>query len=180
VVADVACFEIPLATQRCKLQMLRLDSPGFKLPATLMSDLGLARYAGYSGLAPCAALKTRLLAEQADHMARGVHLIVVQSADGTLVVGDSHDYAATPDPFSLEAVDALILEEFREALGIDPPPSLERWTGTYASASDRPVLIDAPEPQVRIAVVTCGAGASCGFAIGEEVVASLLQDGATT
>jgi D-hydroxyproline dehydrogenase subunit beta len=113
-------------------------------------------------------------------VARGVHLIVVQSADGTLVVGDSHDYAATPDPFSHEAVDALILEEFRSALGIDPPPTIERWTGTYASAADRPVLIDAPEPHVRIAVVTCGAGASCGFAFGEEVVASLLQDGATT
>jgi FAD dependent oxidoreductase TIGR03364 len=168
------------AVTRCKLQMLRLGCPGYKLPAALMSDLGLARYAGYSGLAPCASLKTRLLAEQADHVARGVHLIVVQSADGTLVVGDSHDYAATPDPFSQEAVDALILEEFRSALGIDPPPTIERWTGTYASAADRPVLIDAPEPHVRIAVVTCGAGASCGFAIGEEVVASLLQDGATT
>jgi FAD dependent oxidoreductase TIGR03364 len=168
------------AVTRCKLQMLRLSCPGFKLPAALMSDLGLARYAGYSGLAPSAALKTRLLAEQADHVACGVHLIVVQSADGTLVVGDSHEYAATPDPFSHEAVDALILEEFRSALGIDPPPAIERWTGTYASAADRAVLIDAPESGVRIAVVTSGAGASCGFAIGEEVVASLLQDGAIT
>jgi glycine/D-amino acid oxidase-like deaminating enzyme len=160
--------------------MLRLRSPGYRLPAALMSDLGLTRYGGYAALAPCGALKARLLAEQAEHMARGVHLIVVQSADGTLVVGDSHDYSATPDPFSLETVDELILEEFRQALGVDPPPAIERWTGTYASHADRPVLIDAPEPGVRIAVVTCGAGASSGFAIGEEVVASLLQDGATT
>jgi D-hydroxyproline dehydrogenase subunit beta len=168
------------ALTRSKLQMLRLASPGYTLPAALMSDLGLVRYEGYAALAPGAALKTRLRVEQPDHLARGVHLIVVQSADGTLVVGDSHDYAVTPDPFSHEAVDALILEEFRSALGIDPPPTIERWTGTYASAADRPILIDAPEPHVRIAVVTCGAGASCGFAIGEEVVASLLQDGATT
>jgi FAD dependent oxidoreductase TIGR03364 len=167
------------ALTRCKLQMLRLASPGCRLPAALMSDLGLTHYAGYADLAPCAALKTRLQAEQADHVARGVHLIVVQSADGSLVVGDSHDYAPTPDPFSHDAVDALILEEFRAALGIDPPPTIERWTGTYASAADRPVLIDTPEPGVRIAVVTCGAGASSGFAIGEEVVASLLHDGAT-
>ena len=51
------------AVTRCKLQMLRLGSPGWKLPAALMSDLGLVRYAGYAGLAPCAALKTRLQAE---------------------------------------------------------------------------------------------------------------------
>ena len=89
-------------------------------------------------------------------------------------MGDSHHYAATPDPFSLDEVDELILGEFRMALGFDPPPPIERWIGTYASADDRPVLIDAPEPAVRIAIVTCGSGASTAFAIGEELVSSLL------
>jgi FAD dependent oxidoreductase TIGR03364 len=160
---------------RCKLQMLRLADPGFKLPAAFMSDLGLARYLGFSALPAAAALKTRLTAEQPLHVKAGVHLIVVQSADGSLIVGDSHEYAATPDPFSHERVDALILQEFREALGIEPPPVLHRWTGTYASATDRQFLIDAPQAGVRIATVTSGAGASTGFAIGEEIIASLLE-----
>ena len=121
-----------------------------------------------------------MLDEQPEHLANGVHLIAVQSSDGSLVVGDSHHYAATPDPFAPESVDALILDEFRAVLTAGEIRVTERWTGTYASAADRPVLIDAPEPGVRIAVVTCGAGASSGFAIGEEVVASLLHDGATT
>jgi len=163
---------------RCKLQMLRLASPGFTLPAALMSDLGLGRYAGYASLEAAAPLKARLAREQPEHLKHGVHLIVVQSADGSLVVGDSHHYAATPDPFASEAVDSLILEEFRAALGIAPPRILERWIGTYASATDRQVFLDAPHPQVRIATVTSGAGASTGFAIGEEVVASLLDGGA--
>jgi FAD dependent oxidoreductase TIGR03364 len=161
---------------RCKLQMLRLADPGFRLPAALMSDLGLGRYAGYAELPGAAALKARLALEQAEHLRHGVHLIVVQSADGSLVVGDSHHYAATPDPFCHDSVDALILEEFRLALGIEPPPIIERWSGTYASAADRPVLIDAPEPTVRLAIVTCGAGASTGFAIGEELISSLYDD----
>jgi FAD dependent oxidoreductase TIGR03364 len=162
---------------RCKLQMLKLASPGFTLPAALMSDLGLGRYAGYATLEAAAPLKALLSREQPAHLKHGIHLIVVQGADGSLVVGDSHHYASTPDPFGSEAVDALILEEFRAALGIMPPPILERWIGTYASAADRPALIDIPHPCVRIATVTSGAGASTGFAIGEEVVASLLDDG---
>jgi FAD dependent oxidoreductase TIGR03364 len=162
------------ALTRCKLQMLRLGNPGFRLPGALMSDLGLGRYAGYAALPAAAALKARLAVEQPEHVRHGVHLIVVQSADGTLVVGDSHHYAASPDPFAHEAVDALILDEFRAALGVPPPPTLERWIGTYASAADRPVLIDAPEPKVRVAIVTSGAGASTGFAIGEELIASLF------
>jgi FAD dependent oxidoreductase TIGR03364 len=160
---------------RCKLQMLRLADPGFRLPAAFMSDLGLARYLGFAELPAADALKTRLGIEQPRHLEHGVHLIVVQSADGSLVVGDSHEYAVTPDPFSHEHVDALILEEFRAALGIEPPQTLGRWTGTYASAPDRQVLIGAPEPAVRIAIVTCGAGASTAFAIGEEVIASLVN-----
>jgi D-hydroxyproline dehydrogenase subunit beta len=160
---------------RCKLQMLRLADPGFRLPAALMSDLGLGRYQGYAGLPEAAPLKARLAAEQPAHLAHGVHLIVVQSADGSLVAGDSHHYAPTPDPFSHEEVDALILDELRAAFGITPPPVLERWTGTYASAPDRPVVVETPEPGVRVATVTTGAGASTGFALGEEVVASLFE-----
>lgn len=164
---------------RCKLQMLRLADPGFKLPAAIMSDLGLGRYRGYSDLDAAAPLKARLAAEQPEHLKHGVHLIVVQSADGSLVVGDSHHYATTPDPFSHDDVDALILQEYFATLGIAPPPVIERWTGTYTSAADRSVLIDAPEPSVRVAIVTCGAGASTGFAIGEELVGSLFGTGET-
>lgn len=160
---------------RCKLQMLRLADPGIKVPGALMSDLGLARYAGYANLEAAKPLKQRLAAEQPEHLKHGIHLIVVQSADGSLVVGDSHHYAATPDPFALQTVDELIVEEFRAALGIEAPPVIERWCGTYASASDRAVLIDAPEPAVRVGIVTCGAGASTGFAIGEELIGSLFD-----
>jgi D-hydroxyproline dehydrogenase subunit beta len=162
---------------RCKLQMLRLADPGFKLPGALMSDLGLGRYLGYADLEAAAPLKARLAVEQSQHLKHGIHLIVVQSADGSLVVGDSHHYASTPDPFSYEEVDALILDEFRLSLGIEPPPAIERWIGTYASAADRPVLIDAPETSIRLAIVTCGAGASTGFAIGEELITSLFDSG---
>ena len=165
------------ALTRCKLQMLRLADPGFRLPAAIMSDLGLGRYRGFSDLQAAAPLKARLSVEQPDHIKHGVHLIVVQNADGSLVVGDSHHYAPTPDPFSHEAVDALILDEFRSALGMEPPPTIERWIGTYAAADDRPVLIDAPESAVRVAIVTSGSGASTGFAIGEELTTSLFDIG---
>jgi FAD dependent oxidoreductase TIGR03364 len=164
---------------RCKLQMLRLASPGFRLPGAVMSDLGLVRYAGYSALPEAARLRTRLEAEQGEHLEHGIHLIVVQSADGSLVVGDSHHYAATPDPFAHERVDRLILEEFAAATGRAAPPVLERWTGTYSSAADRTMFIDAPAPDIRIAMVTSGSGASTGFAMGEEVIADLFGGSAS-
>ncbi|MEZ5666192.1 MAG: TIGR03364 family FAD-dependent oxidoreductase [Alphaproteobacteria bacterium] len=161
---------------RCKLQMLRVaPAAPVRLGAAVMSDLGLARYRGYADLAQAAPLKARLDAEQADHRAAGVHLIVVQSADGTLVVGDSHVYAPTPDPFAAAAVDDLILDEMDRVLDLGARSVAARWIGTYASADDRWRLTDRPDDATRIVIVTCGAGASTAFAIGEETVAGLYD-----
>lgn len=159
---------------RCKLQMLRLADPGWRLPSPVMSDLGLVRYLGYADLPEAAALRARLEAEQAAHLEHGVHLIVAQSADGSLVVGDSHHYAPTPDPFGREDVDALILDEFAQVFGQAPPPVLERWTGTYASAAGHS-LVETPMPNVRLVVVTGGTGASTAFGLAETVVADLFD-----
>lgn len=163
--------------RRCRLSMLRLASPGFRWPAGVMSDLGLVRYRGYADLPQAAALKQRLEAEQPAHLAHGVHLIAVQNADGSLVVGDSHHYDDLPSPFAPAQAEALILDEFQRATGLAPPPVTARWTGVYAVCEDRPFFVDAPAETVRLVMVTSGAGASTALAIGEHVVAELCGTG---
>jgi D-hydroxyproline dehydrogenase subunit beta len=159
---------------RCKLHMMRVQPTAFdsRLPP-LMSDLGMVRYLGYAERPAAAALRVRLEQEQAAHLDNGVHLIVVRSADGSLVVGDSHHYAPTPDPFAPESVDRLILDEYSQVLAGPPPAILERWIGTYASASNRLMLVDRPSDALRIVLITSGTGASTSFAIGEEVIGEL-------
>ena len=160
--------------RRCRLSMLRLASPGFRLPAPLMSDLSLVRYAGYAALPQAAALRRRLDAEQAPHLANGVHLIAVQSADGSLVVGDSHHYGDLPPPFAPAAAEACILDEYQRATGLTPPPVMERWVGTYAVSDGRNFFVDAPSDNVRLVMVTSGAGASTAFGIAEQTIADLF------
>jgi FAD dependent oxidoreductase TIGR03364 len=159
---------------KCLLHMLRVDAGGARLGAAVMSDLGLVRYLGYAELPEATALKARLMAEQPAALANGVHLIAVQSADGSLVVGDSHHYDPTPPPFAPAAVDHLILDEFAAVLDIPDAKVLEHWTGIYASATNRLMLIDQPEDRVRIVIITSGTGASTSFAIGEEVITDLF------
>jgi D-hydroxyproline dehydrogenase subunit beta len=159
---------------RSKLQMMRLKPLApLDLPCAVMTDLSLVRYLGYAELPEAAPLLARLRGEQPAHLQGGVHLIAVQSADGTLVVGDTHAYGDTMDPFSDTALDALVLEEFRAVFPNLAFEVTERWLGTYAAAHDRLVLIDTPMDQVRLVVVTSGTGASTSFAIGEEVIQEL-------
>jgi D-hydroxyproline dehydrogenase subunit beta len=163
------------AITRCKLQMLRLAAPGWRLPAPVMSDLSLVRYLGYAALPEAAALKARLATEAAEALGWGIHLIVVQSADGSLVVGDSHEYGPTPDPFGRADIDAAMLRQYEAVLGAAPAVT-ERWTGTYASAAGHSI-VRAPMAGVHLVVVTSGTGASTGFALAEDVVNGVFRKG---
>lgn len=156
---------------RCKLQMLRVTpQQPVSFGTAIMSDLGLGRYLGYAELPEAEALKRRLDRYLKAERENGVHLIVTQSADGSLVVGDSHHYAETPDPFSHEDVDRLILDEMDKVLDLPGRTISERWIGTYASAPDRWRFTDRPSDALRIVVVTAGCGASTAFGIGEETI----------
>ncbi|QCK87060.1 TIGR03364 family FAD-dependent oxidoreductase [Phreatobacter aquaticus] len=159
---------------KCKLHMMRVaPARPLTLGAAVMSDFGLVRYAGYADLDAATPLKARLKAERSDMLDNGIHLIAVQSADGSLVVGDSHHYGPTPDPFAPTSVDDLIMGELDAVLDLPGRRIAERWTGIYPSGPGV-MFTDAPEPNVRLVMVTSGTGASTSFAIAEETVADLF------
>lgn len=154
------------------MMRLRPHAP-LPLNCAVMTDLSLTRYLGYAELPEAEALRHVLAREQPAHLAGGVHLIVVRSADGSLVVGDTHVYGDTMDPFSDTALDQRVLEEFEAVFPGVGYDVTERWIGTYASASDL-VLIDRPEDDICLVMVTSGTGASTSFAIAEEVIGEIF------
>ena len=178
--ASIATFAPDLARRvnlrQCQLQMMRLASPGFALPGVIMGDLSLVRYEGFAAQGSAARLKSELEGECGPALAAGVHLIVAQASDGTLVVGDSHHYGDHADPFTASAVDDLILDAYRSFFG-EPPSVVERWAGYYPVADVRPVLSEALGPRVHLVSVTSGTGMSTAFAIGEETVEQLFGPG---
>jgi len=163
----------PHQLRLCQLQMLRVQpEPGFALPGSVMMDLSLVRYHGYSKLPAAAALRTQLDAEEGESLGHGIHLIVVQSADGSLVVGDSHHYGPVLEPFANQRVDELILQHLRRTLKLKQAAVTERWVGTYPSSASTDCLIDRPDDATRLVLVTSGTGASTAFGIAEEVFAN--------
>ncbi|MBA8839673.1 TIGR03364 family FAD-dependent oxidoreductase [Ochrobactrum sp. RH2CCR150] len=158
----------------CTLQMLRvMPAQAARFDAAVMSDLSFGRYEGFADLPEAKALCDRLDAELGEMRRGGIHLIAVQSADGSLVVGNSHVYGNAPEPFAQERFDTLIMEAFDQIFDLPGREVIGRWCGTYASASDRVAMIDEPADNIRLVMVTGGTGASTGFALGEQVVNSL-------
>ena len=166
----------PYALKVCTLQMLRVElAQPVRFGAAIMSDLSIGRFDGFADLPGAHALTARLDKELPEMRAAGIHLIAVQSSDGSLIVGDSHVYGNTAEPFAQERIDNLIIKAFDTIFDVPGRTITSRWSGSYASASDRAVLVDKPADNIRIAIVTGGTGASTGFALGEEVVSELFD-----
>lgn len=160
---------------RCKLQMLRVTTQLRKtFEPTILSELSLARSSGYAGLPGRDELQQQLNCEMPDQRANDIHLIVAQSSDGSLVVGDSHHYARTPDPFGSAEVEEFMLAELDRVLTLPGRIVSARWIGTYASAPGRWRITDQPSDAARVVVVTSGCGASTCFAIAEETIEDLF------
>jgi D-hydroxyproline dehydrogenase subunit beta len=158
---------------RCRLHMMKvMPEHMIRLPGSIMSDQSLVRYLGYAELPEAAAIKARLMAEQPEYLAEGIHLIVVQGADGGLIVGDSHHYEWSPSPFQQADVDDLIIAELHRVLRVPGARVTERWSGTYASGPDT-MMREAVADGVELVIVTSGTGASTSFAIGEETIEAM-------
>lgn len=157
-------------TQLCQLQMLRVQPPaGYQLGAGVMSDLSLVRYRGYSELPGAQLLHDQLRVQCARELDHGIHLIIVQSADGSLVVGDSHHYGQAMRPFAAREVEDLILHEMQRLLCLGHYQVTERWTGIYPSGPQDAMVLGVL-PGVQLVSVTSGTGMSTSFGLAEDIV----------
>lgn len=162
--------------QNCRLHMLKIKpDQSFKLGGGVMSDLTLMRYPGYQNLNFINAAHRMLKKNYKKEIQNGIHLIAVQCADGSLIIGDSHHYTDHEHlPFESEIIDQQILSLMEKVLGIKNYTVTERWIGHYPSGKDDYFQHFYDRDRVQ-AVVTTGIGMSTGFAFAEETIERLLN-----
>ncbi|MGW0482672.1 TIGR03364 family FAD-dependent oxidoreductase [Nonomuraea sp. NPDC003214] len=161
--------------RRCALHMLRVADPyGRTVDPAVLSGFSLLRYGGFTACPGVAAVRARLEAEHPDLVGIGLNLMFTQRPDGDLIVGDTHAYGDTFDPFQADELDRHVLAETGRLLGADRLTVRERWRGVYSSAPE-PFLIAAPMPGVRVVAVTSGIGMTTALGLAPEVLDDLLD-----
>ncbi|OZM78162.1 TIGR03364 family FAD-dependent oxidoreductase [Pseudonocardia sp. MH-G8] len=158
--------------QRCLLQMLQVRVPGLRIAPAVLTGSSMLRYPALAGTDSARALRRRWAAERPEMLDAVVNHMLTQLPGGDLVVGDTHAYAATPDPWSQEALDELLLAETRTLLGRDDLAVVRRWQGVYASAAGE-FLRARVAPGVTAVAVTSGIGMTTAFGLAPAVLDSL-------
>ncbi|MFB6959225.1 TIGR03364 family FAD-dependent oxidoreductase [Streptomyces sp. NPDC056309] len=156
---------------RCKLQMMRtgVQPGGRQLGPMLCGGLTLLHYAAFDGLTARAALSDRMAVELPFHREHGIHVLLSQTADGRLTIGDSHAYGMTHDPFENEEINEAVLSYLDTFAALPNARITERWAGYYPSLRDgRTELVVSPEPAVTVVNGVGGAGMTLSFGLAEE------------
>jgi FAD dependent oxidoreductase TIGR03364 len=159
---------------RCKLQMMRTAGQnGWELGPSLASGLTIRFYKAFRLCSTLDALKARVSAEKPEYDRWAIHILVSQTADGAITLGDSHEYGDSPDIFDKTEIDRLILEEARTFLRLPSWHLAEHWHGVYAYHPQLPFFEASPQPGVRILNGVGGSGMTLSFGLAEHTQKSL-------
>ncbi len=161
---------------RSRLRMLEADAPaGVTVEPGILTGTSMLRYDGMSSTKAAGALRDVLAQEAPELGEQGVNLMFTQrlphsEAAGRLVLGDTHRYGLTETPFEDEALDELLLAEFRRLLGVDHLTVRRRWRGVYASSPQSPYLVAEALPGVTAVSVTSGIGMTTALGLAASVL----------
>jgi len=156
-----------------KLQMLQTPSlPQVKMPENVLTGLTLRRYEAFEECPSFASLTVP--PHYADLKKWGVHLLFKQSADGSIILGDSHEYASAPKVGDLsfdlkEYINELMLKEAERIVNFPVRGIARSWAGYYAQHSCE-IFEREVEPRLHIVTGIGGKGMTSSLGFAEENV----------
>lgn len=162
------------AITKCKLQMMKgIPTTQRELGPSLCAGLTLRHYEAFRACTGLKSVSDRYDQENSAFQEHGVHVLLAQNAFGEFIIGDSHHYGLTLEPFDREEVNSLILNYLSTFYRTEDITITERWNGTYPKYKGGIDLIMHPEKNVTIVNGLGGAGMTLSFGLAEEIIAKL-------
>ncbi len=164
-----------------KLQMLLAEPvDGLSLPGNILTGLTIRRYEAFQECPSYASINTGA-PDRPDHLAElkkwGIHLLFKQATDGSIIVGDSHEYADATKAEDLgyhtqDFINELMLAEARRIVTF-PLVIRKTWAGFYSQTKAEIFEHDVDE-HIRIVTGIGGKGMSSGAGYAEASIREWL------
>ena len=153
--------------RRVRLQMMQTAAFPARLTTSLADGDSLRYYPAYDLPG-----RDRLPPQEPAGAAAAAQLLLVQRLDGSLTIGDTHEY---DEPFAFD-VDEAHYDHLRgraeQLLGTPLPPTRRRWAGVYSQVTTTELYHRSQvAPGVLLVTGPGGRGMTCSPAIAEETFA---------
>ena len=163
-----------LPITKCKLQMMRMESQpeGWRMGPAICGGLSLVHYNSFKQAGdPFIQLKKYYEDHFREYVKWGIHVMVSQNQSGELVIGDSHEYGKTHDPFDKQFINQLILDYLSTFAKFPSEKLSATWNGTYAKLMNgETYFISSPLPGVTILNGLGGLGMTYSFGLTEQLI----------
>lgn len=154
-----------------KLQMLQLEpQPTQKIKGNILTGLTIRRYEAFSECPSYATIKARE-PQNSFQKKYGIHILFKQAEDGSVILGDSHEYAdaASADELGFDsctAINQFILQEAQKIFDLQSWKVQHTWYGRYSQSKTAAIFQRVLEDKIHIVTGIGGKGmtASAGFA----------------
>ncbi|MEH6659176.1 TIGR03364 family FAD-dependent oxidoreductase [Leeuwenhoekiella marinoflava] len=156
--------------QLSKLQMLQTKpQQNYKLPGSILTGLSIRRYEAFY---ECPSFKTIKAKENPDSLEKkwGVHILFKQAANGSVILGDSHEYADADRIEDLGYglnmdIDNFMIAEAKKIIDLPTYEIQDRWYGIYSQCKTQDIFLETIVERIHIATGIGGKGmtGSAGF-----------------
>ncbi|GAB3174197.1 TIGR03364 family FAD-dependent oxidoreductase [Telluribacter humicola] len=156
-----------------KLQMLQTSPlPNVTLAGNILTGLTIRRYESFEECPSFARITTPHQYEELKKW--GIHLLFKQAMDGSIIIGDSHEYATADRTDELgfdvkEHINELILREAERIVEFPVIKIARAWAGYYAQHPDE-ILEREVAPGLHIITGIGGKGMTSSLGYAEEKV----------
>ncbi|MGJ7029893.1 TIGR03364 family FAD-dependent oxidoreductase [Niabella hirudinis] len=146
-----------------KLQMLQtVPLTGYELKGSILTGLSIRRYEAFYECPSFAAIKAR---EAPDSFEKkwGIHILFKQAVDGSVIIGDSHEYAHAADAedlgFDLRTdVDDFMITEAQKIIALPSYEIQNRWFGIYSQCKTQDLFQHTIDEAIHIVTGIGGKG----------------------
>ena len=154
-----------------KLQMMATKpQPNFVLPSSILTGLSIRRYEAFEECPSYSDIKKRE-GEDAFYKKWGIHILFKQATDGSIILGDSHEYATAAQIDTLgfdlrEDIDQYIIQEAKKIFALPTYDIQHRWFGMYSQCKTTDIYQHTIGDNIHIITGIGGKGmtGSAGFA----------------
>lgn len=153
-----------------KLQMLQTKpQKNYKLDGSILTGLSIRRYESFY---ECPSFKEIKAKEDPNSLEKkwGVHILFKQAADGSVILGDSHQYASAENiddlGFNLDMdIDNFMIEEAKKIIDLPTYEIQNRWFGIYSQCKTKDIFEHTIGENIHIITGIGGKGmtGSAGF-----------------
>jgi FAD dependent oxidoreductase TIGR03364 len=154
-----------------KLQMLQtVPQENFQLKGSILTGLSIRRYEAFHECNSYKKIKDR---EDVDSFAKkwGVHILFKQALDGSIIIGDSHQYADASNMDSLgfdlqDDIESFMIEEAKKIFELPNYTIRNRWFGIYSQCKNHDIFEHTIDTNIHIVTGIGGKGmtGSAGYA----------------